>query len=106
MEFQGQEDELAWLGTLTSVEDIHKTLKESQDKAQREGKSTIRLWFEKLSSVVMYYSGALDTLAQQHPEYLSLVWGMLKFILMVSLLSRQAFHGLIIPMSKGNFKPR
>lgn len=87
-------DELAWLEIFTSVEDVQKTLKEALDKAELEGKSKTRQRLEKLSSVVLYYNGALDMLAQQHPEYLSLVWGTLKFILMVSLLGVNACHGL------------
>lgn len=43
---------------------------------------------------MLYYNGALDMLAQQHPEYLSLVWGTLKFILMVSVISRKTSHVL------------
>jgi hypothetical protein len=31
----------------------------------------------------MYYGQVLDMLAQHHPEYVSLAWGTLKFILMV-----------------------
>lgn len=97
-------DELAWLETLTSVEDVQKTLKQAQDKAQREGKSTIRQWLEKLSSVVLYYNGALDMLAQQHPEYLSLVWGTLKFIIMVSLRSAIYWHRLSLTDFTGDRK--
>jgi hypothetical protein len=32
----------------------------------------------------MFYSQVLDALAQHHPEYVALVWGTLKFLLVVS----------------------
>jgi len=31
----------------------------------------------------MYYGKIMDTLAQHHPEYVALVWGAMKFVLIV-----------------------
>ncbi|KAF4918591.1 hypothetical protein CGCVW01_v008727 [Colletotrichum viniferum] len=39
-------------------------------------------WINGFSSRVMHYGKVLDTLAQHHPEYVGLVWGIIKFVLM------------------------
>jgi hypothetical protein len=44
--------------------------------------SKISRWLDLASSRVVYYSGVLDALAQHHPEYVSLAWGAIKFVLM------------------------
>jgi len=31
----------------------------------------------------MFYSGIMDMLSQQHPEYVALAWGAMKFLLVV-----------------------
>ncbi|TVY56795.1 hypothetical protein LSUE1_G009196, partial [Lachnellula suecica] len=41
-----------------------------------------RLWLQKLSTRLMHYSSVMDILAQHHPEYVSLAWGAMKFVLM------------------------
>jgi len=41
----------------------------------------------------MQYAQALDMLSQHHPEYVALVWGTLKFVLMV----RNAASGQSVP---------
>jgi len=33
----------------------------------------------------MYYAQIMDVMSQHHPEYVSLVWGLLKFIFVVRL---------------------
>ncbi|KAF4829591.1 hypothetical protein CGCTS75_v006444 [Colletotrichum tropicale] len=39
-------------------------------------------WLQVFSSRVVYYGQVLDTLAQHHPEYVGLVWGIIKFVLL------------------------
>ncbi|KEQ88968.1 hypothetical protein M438DRAFT_265093 [Aureobasidium pullulans EXF-150] len=39
-------------------------------------------WLNLASSRIVYYSSVLDALAQHHPEYVSLAWGAIKFVLM------------------------
>jgi hypothetical protein len=66
------------------VDDVVNALKdaESQYKGKLTGKTW--KWASKLSSCIMFYSQVLDALAQHHPEYVALVWGTLKFLLVVS----------------------
>ena len=41
-------------------------------------------WLRKLSSRVWLYGNIIDVLVQQHPEYVSLAWGAMKFLFVVS----------------------
>lgn len=36
------------------------------------------------SRLMVHYSNVLDVLVQHHPEYVSLAWGALKFVFVVS----------------------
>ena len=55
------------------------------EKRSRKGKP--REWLLAFSSRVMHYKGVMDTLAQHHPEYVSLAWGAMKFLFMVRIHS-------------------
>ncbi|KAH9236311.1 hypothetical protein K456DRAFT_1748785 [Colletotrichum gloeosporioides 23] len=37
-------------------------------------------WLQRLSTNIHHYSNILDVLVQHHPEYVSLVWGAMKFL--------------------------
>lgn len=49
--------------------------------------SKARKWLSILSSKVTYYGSIMDVLVQQHPEYVSLAWGAMKFLFVVSVIS-------------------
>jgi hypothetical protein len=51
----------------------------------RSPESKTRQWLSKLSSCIVFYSSVLDMMAQHHPEYVALVWGAMKFFLVVSI---------------------
>ncbi|CAD0013668.1 unnamed protein product, partial [Aureobasidium pullulans] len=72
------------LGTPTCMEDLLAVI--GNTRAQYTLKSSkwskISRWLDLASSRVVYYSGVLDALAQHHPEYVSLAWGAIKFVLM------------------------
>lgn len=70
----------------TSTEDVEATVRMIKDgyEMRSERKRDVCNWLQKLSGRIMYYSGVLDALAQHHPEYVSLAWGTIKFVLMVS----------------------
>ncbi|KAF2789088.1 hypothetical protein K505DRAFT_198095, partial [Melanomma pulvis-pyrius CBS 109.77] len=40
-------------------------------------------WLTRLSARISLYGSASDMLAQNHPEYVALVWGTLKFVVIV-----------------------
>lgn len=49
-------------------------------KNSRAGK-----WLAQCSLRIIYYGNILDVLVQQSPEYVSLIWGGMKFLFMVCL---------------------
>lgn len=46
--------------------------------------SKARIWISHLSSRVNYYGAIMDVLVQHHPEYVSLAWGTMKLLFVVS----------------------
>ena len=57
--------------------------KEGYDGRRKKGKA--RQWLSSFSSRLLYYGAVLDTLAQHHPEYVSLAWGAVKFVFIVCM---------------------
>lgn len=47
--------------------------------------SKARKWLERLSLRIHFYSTILDVFAQHHPEYVALVWGSVKFLIIVCI---------------------
>ncbi|THX92860.1 hypothetical protein D6D03_10303 [Aureobasidium pullulans] len=72
------------LGTATCMDDILAAINDTRAQyALNQSKwNKISEWLDLASSRVMYYSNVLDALAQHHPEYVSLAWGAIKFVLM------------------------
>ncbi|KAI3325081.1 hypothetical protein HD806DRAFT_521437 [Xylariaceae sp. AK1471] len=82
-EFANKPELISWLHVqttpaevLTEVEKVEHTYRSQRDN------QTVIPWLRRASSFIMTYRQVFDTLAQHHPEYVSLVWGTLKFILM------------------------
>ena len=87
-EFQGNTQALTWLktATSTSLEELLETTHQAEARYCSQispNKQSMMRWLRGLSSRVMHYGKVLDTLSQHHPEYVSLVWGLAKFVLMV-----------------------
>jgi hypothetical protein len=68
------------------MDELVETTKDVENKYLKSSqvKKGLAKWVQGLSVRVLYYGKILDTLSQHHPEYVSLVWGMIKFVLMVS----------------------
>ncbi|KAH6972270.1 hypothetical protein BKA56DRAFT_494106 [Ilyonectria sp. MPI-CAGE-AT-0026] len=66
------------------MDELVETTKDIENKylESSQVKKGLAKWVQGLSVRVLYYGKILDTLSQHHPEYVSLVWGMIKFILM------------------------
>jgi hypothetical protein len=98
-EFQGNVKALAWLGTVTStsLSDVLATTQQAESKygEASQNKHSTRAWLRGLSKRIMYYGQVLDVLSQHHPEYVALVWGLVKFVLMVCFI-RYAHHESLI----------
>jgi hypothetical protein len=80
------DDSAAWASSHADVERFigaaQQTRKTYDDASNHH--SETRAWLERCSSRVMYYGKVFDTLAQHHPEYVALVWGAVKLVLIVS----------------------
>ncbi|RGP72193.1 hypothetical protein FSPOR_2865 [Fusarium sporotrichioides] len=85
LEFQGNSKALVWLNTIssTSLSDVVTITQEAEDKyaEAKQNKKSSREWLRGLSKRIMYYGNVLDVLSQHHPEYVALVWGLVKFVL-------------------------
>ena len=64
--------------------------KEGYERTRQKGKA--RQWLSSFSSRLLYYGAVLDTLAQHHPEYVSLAWGAVKFVFIVCMRIVDGFH--------------
>lgn len=86
-EFEGNARALAWLQNAksTSLEDLLIVSRQAEARYDQsaQGRRSVKAWIRGLSKRILYYGQVLDTLSQHHPEYVSLVWGMVKFVLMV-----------------------
>ena len=67
-----------------SIDDISSLVSQAKDaysKKREKGKAW--RWLSAFSTRLLYYSPIMDTLAQHHPEYVSLAWGAVKFLFVV-----------------------
>jgi hypothetical protein len=76
-----------WLDGNLSMSDFMKALNQSKSKYENKPASKARKWLAVFSGKVTYYNTVLDVLVQQYPEYVSLAWGAMKFLFIVSLRS-------------------
>jgi hypothetical protein len=74
-----------WLSASNTIFDVEQAVISAKQKYEnRSPKSRARKWLSSCSSRLMYYSVIMDTLSQHHPEYVSLAWGAIKFLFIVS----------------------
>ncbi|KAF2739170.1 hypothetical protein EJ04DRAFT_354324 [Polyplosphaeria fusca] len=77
-------DEIAsfGIGQDISLDDVKKTLEESKRKYESKKTSKVHKWLCVLSNKIMYYAPVVDVFAQVQPEYSSVIWGTMKFLMM------------------------
>jgi hypothetical protein len=78
-------EKLRLVQQINSYEDVELLIVAAKAKydASHQDKKCSK-WLAKLSSRVRFYGNIMDVLAQQHPEYVSLVWGAMKLMFVVS----------------------
>ncbi|RDW73419.1 hypothetical protein BP6252_07326 [Coleophoma cylindrospora] len=69
-----------WLKDKCSMKDVLEAVEKAQVYYETKHNSKARDWLKAFSSRVDYYGKVLDVLVQQHPEYISLAWGAMKFL--------------------------
>ncbi|RWA13291.1 hypothetical protein EKO27_g1799 [Xylaria grammica] len=100
-EFASKPEVISWLGTQTSLAEVLTEVEktESMYRSHREDQ-IIMPFLRKTSSFIMVYGQVFDTLSQHHPEYISLVWGTMKFILMGIQSHEKLVHQFSIALSE------
>jgi hypothetical protein len=74
-----------WLAEKPTMQDVVAAVESAKSEYEaRSRKSKAREYLAAFSSRVMYYGSIMDTLSQHHPEYVSLAWGAMKFLFVVS----------------------
>ena len=67
------------------MKDIQRTVSDARVKYSAANQNNkVSKWLMKFSSRINYYGNVMDVLVQQHTEYVSLVWGAMKFVFVVS----------------------
>ncbi|KAF3766216.1 hypothetical protein M406DRAFT_68578 [Cryphonectria parasitica EP155] len=80
--FRGKDEVLTWLDKSNTIEEVRDEIQQLEQKYKDEVKfEKARNGLRKFSSVVLHYGTALDMITQQTPQYVSLVWGSIKFFL-------------------------
>jgi hypothetical protein len=80
-----------WLDEKASMADIIGALADLKQKYENKPESKARKWLVIFSGKVIYYGTVLDVLVQQYPEYVSLAWGTMKFLFIVSAYIHSPF---------------
>jgi predicted nucleotidyltransferase component of viral defense system len=66
------------------LRDVQESVAQSLAKYEASQTHTAaRKWLHKVALRIQFYGNVLDVIAQQHPEYVSLAWGAIKFLLQV-----------------------
>jgi hypothetical protein len=81
-----------WLRDKACMTDIVGVLTDLKQKYDNKPESKARKWLANFSSTVVYYGTVLDVLVQQYPEYVSLAWGAMKFLFIVSAYIHSQFQ--------------
>ncbi|KAJ5697453.1 hypothetical protein N7488_011137 [Penicillium malachiteum] len=65
----------------TTLDDVIYAVNQAKEYyTQNRSHSKIKRYLEHVSERIHYYGNVMDVLVQQHPEYVSLAWGMMKLL--------------------------
>ncbi|KAI5843805.1 hypothetical protein DFP73DRAFT_594816 [Morchella snyderi] len=92
LEARLSDDEKKHIGPSCGLRDVLGVVNDARGLYYKSSKKRDKV--EKMAKVLNCYSGAIDAATQHHPEYTSLVWGSMKFILQVSLNYFEILSGL------------
>lgn len=81
--FTEDERRRIWLYEKNAMDAVQEVIDNAKARYEEGKRSKARKWLALLSTRVLLYGRVLDVLAQQHPEYVSLVWGAIKFFFIV-----------------------
>ena len=67
------------------MEDVRDVVSISMVKYETSRKQTkVKKWLSNIAARLDLYGNIMDMLVQHHPEYVSLAWGAIKFLIVVS----------------------
>jgi hypothetical protein len=82
------------VSSASSIEDVQQAVADLLAKYESKSESSkTRKWLQKASEMISHYGTILDVFVQHHPEYVSLVWGTMKLLFIVSILSYDEHQG-------------
>jgi len=104
--FTEDERRRIWLYEKNAMDAVQKVIDNAKARCEEGKRSKARKWLALLSTRVLLYGRVLDVLAQQHPEYVSLVWGAIKFFFIVGrpLPPMSSTVKLTISTNKGSYE--
>jgi hypothetical protein len=80
------QQKIGFVNSKNSLEDVRAVVLQSMvNYESRKTSSQARKWLQSFSQRVKFYGDILDVFVQHHPEYVSLVWGAMKFLFTVGL---------------------
>ncbi|KAF5568818.1 hypothetical protein FPHYL_2625 [Fusarium phyllophilum] len=68
-----------------SLESVQVAVEATFERYESNRNSRVASWLHRLSRRIHYYGRVLDVMVQHHPEYVSLAWGMMKLLFMISI---------------------
>jgi len=73
----------SWISSKLSLHDVQVAVDAAKYYETKSKQSKARERLGKFSTRIGFYSSVLDVFVQHHPEYVSLVWGAMKFLFIV-----------------------
>ncbi|KAF4336554.1 hypothetical protein FBEOM_9596 [Fusarium beomiforme] len=90
-------DKVEFSKSFSSIQDIQILVRDSFMKYSDEKRfPKARKWLQRAISKIHHYGNIMDVLVQHHPEYVSLAWGAMKFVLVDGKL-RHLLHSITRP---------
>jgi hypothetical protein len=100
------ESKRAWICQQSTMDDVVQTVMQAQSEYGNRTSSKARKWLSIFSARVTYYGAVLDVLVQQHPEYVSLAWGAMKFLFVVGMYRPCPTYLMTNVKTSGHHEPR
>jgi len=100
------EEVQCWISTKLDIHGVSEAIHHAQQQYGSKRRCKAAKWLTRLSARISLYGSALDMLAQHHPEYLALVWGSLKFVVIVSRAMLYLRVCRITNLNEGSHEPR
>ncbi|KAG7050142.1 nacht domain protein [Colletotrichum scovillei] len=72
----------------------------SSSKDAKSLNSNIQAGLQQFCKSTLYYAAVMDTMAQHHPEWVSLAWGTMKMLLMIPIEYQKVKEGIVTNLGR------